>query len=358
MKPKGDLSEVPFSFLLFQLWQSRSTGILRVEEDLDKSFYFQEGEIALAESRFQKEYFFDYLGGKDGIDPLRLKNIREKATEKTFPPVRTLIEGEAVRPDRLWVELKEFLLDEISQVFDWGKGQYSFDKETTVDLSDILLTVPALEVIQYGCRKMKNFEIIYAQLPEKNESFHLITDIAKTVRLQPEEHYILRSMKGQANLLSLYKRSALGEKETQKIFFLLLSLGFIQKDHPVIQPRRPLSGETEDLRKILSDLNEKSSYIFKYMSKEIGPVSQNVLKKSLDDIRDHLSPVFKEVHFDANGRFDDKKIWERAALASQPYKQVDIQGDMNEILAAEVLAIKSTLGDEHETQLIESLEKL
>jgi hypothetical protein len=358
MLQKGNLSKIPFSFLLFQLWNSGSTGLLNLEKERKKrSLHFLDGEIILPGSGIQMESLYEYLKGQENIEPSRLKKAQEYVVKGSSSPVRALIERGVIKPDRLWASLREFLLDMYVPVFDWEEGPYGFDS-IKVARTDILARVSTPEMIVHGVRKMENFKLIQSRLPEKNASFQFLPDSVEKDRLQPEELYIYEKINSQTDLKSLYGWSELGEKGTQKVLFLLMSLGYTTRAQISDQTQEKDPGKPLEMKKALSDLNEKSAYVFKYMSKEIGPVAHNVLEKSLDEIRGYLSPVFKDIRFDQDGRFDENKIFERVARSGDPQTQEDMYRDMSEILAAVVLAIKSTLGDEHEAQLFKNLNKL
>lgn len=110
--------------------------------------------------------------------------------------------------------------------------------------------------------------------------------------------------------------------------------------------------------KIVDVFNDKFSYIYKYISKELGPVAFNVVEKCLEETKFHLSPLFREIKFDAEGRIEINSIPKANITFASGEAKMNLIKDLNEILAAEVLVVKKNLGNEHESLLIKNLEKI
>lgn len=110
--------------------------------------------------------------------------------------------------------------------------------------------------------------------------------------------------------------------------------------------------------KILDAFNDKFSYIYKYISKELGPVAFNVVEKCLEETKSHLSSLFQEIKFDREGRIEMNSILKANITYASQETKMSLIKDLNEILVAEVLAVKKNLGDDHESLLVKNLEKI
>ena len=112
-----------------------------------------------------------------------------------------------------------------------------------------------------------------------------------------------------------------------------------------------------ELNTILTSFNRKWLFVYKYISKELGPVAQNILEKSLEDAKARLSPLFQIVKLHSDGNIDTSSVLKaKFNFSSQGTKQTLLLG-LNEIIVSEVMAVKKTLGDEHEAILIQNLHK-
>ena len=136
------------------------------------------------------------------------------------------------------------------------------------------------------------------------------------------------------------------------VFLVFLVLYPMNRDH--ISPEIPKS----EIYRILELFNEKCSFIFKYISKEIGPVALNILEKCLEDAKPSLSPIFEKARLGPDGRVETNSIRKGGISLSREEFKVQVLNGLNDILVAEVLAVKRTLGNEHESSLVNHLKKI
>jgi len=113
-----------------------------------------------------------------------------------------------------------------------------------------------------------------------------------------------------------------------------------------------------DIAAVLRCFNDKFSYIFKYLSKELGPVAFNVIEKCWQETKPHLSPLWQKSKITASGQLDPGGLLKTNLVYTKDKIQADLIRDLNQILVAEVLAIKKNLGSNHETILLRNLDKI
>ena len=109
---------------------------------------------------------------------------------------------------------------------------------------------------------------------------------------------------------------------------------------------------------ILRCFNDKFSYIYKYLSKELGPVAFNVIEKCWEETKPHLSYLFQEAKITSSGRIDLSPLLKTNLVNTDQKVQLNIIKDLNELLVAEVLTSRKNLGSEHEALLVKNLEKI
>ncbi|MDH7513570.1 MAG: DUF4388 domain-containing protein [Clostridiales bacterium] len=357
---RGNLAYTPLPQLLLRIWEKKRTGLLRLQkEDTARILSFSRGDLALTDISFPAEEFQAKLIEAEILSGEEVEATRAYALEKNVSLMRGLIECEMLSPQRTWEFLASFWLESLYPLFDWPDGEYAFDSAGELSGQHILMTVASLEFILQGIRRMGNSSLIEASLPAESESLQVLSPgYAGLLRLASYEKYVLNLLRHSPRLQDLYAQSHLGKKETQKVIFSLVQLGlagFRQPRNAFKPASESSSGEAE---KIWSDFNDKCSSIYKYISKEIGPVALNVLEKALDEVKPRLSSLLQSLELRTDGRIELRPVSFLSLNFSNPESRKAIIQVLNEILVAEVLAVKKTLGDDHEAALIRNLEKI
>ena len=354
----GDLSDNHFSRLLFRIWKSQKTGRLEIKNRISsKKLEFKKGNIIITKAQFDENVFLQKLSEKKILTPSLKKYEKLRKTNSSM--IKSLIELNLLSPSYLWKLMEVYIKSEFYPLFDWTQGEYYFDPEYSPDECQILFYIHTLEYILEGIRQMQNNDLIKAYLPPDKEDIQILSPgHTNQINLAPHEKYLLNITEKQKNLKRIYELSELGAKENQKVIysFLILELAGFPETKTNIQ-HSPEFSQVE-LINILKTFNKKCSFIFKYISKKIGPVALNVIEKCMEDTKANLSPLFQNVRIEIDGRIETNSIL-KASLALSPEDcRENMLRDLNEILAAEVLVVKRTLGNEHESILVKSLEKI
>jgi len=113
-----------------------------------------------------------------------------------------------------------------------------------------------------------------------------------------------------------------------------------------------------EVDEILKCFNDKFYYIYKYLSKELGPVAFNVIEKCWEETKPYLSSLFQEAKVTSNGRLDISPLLKTNLIYTDQKIQLNLIRNLNELLVAEVLAVRKNLGSEHEDALVKNLEKI
>lgn len=356
----GNLRELPLSFLLFDLWNLKKNGKLILKQGKnEKILFFEEGNIALTPETLNERRFFSFLTERTVIQPSSLERILAFAEQEHLSLVKACIEKDMVPTSDLWRLMQEYFLSDIFPFFDRDDAQFLFQPDNKPDKMKIWSRMLTLDVILQGTRQMKNSAFIASLLPEaEGEAHALFPQHQAQISFEPHEDYLLHLFTNLQNLKSVYNQTETSIRETQKAIFAFLSLGLFtfsktkRKKHSL-----PDFSQTE-LNTILTSFNRKWLFAFKYISKELGPVAQNILEKSLDEAKTRLSPLFQSVKLHPDGTIDAHSVLKaKFNFSSQGTKQTLLLG-LNEIIVSEVQAVKKTLGDEHEATLVQNLHKI
>jgi len=356
---QGHLSESPLSFLLFRIWHSEKTGNLKIQEkSTEKNLYFKKGHLAITNACIDAKNLRQFFIEKKTLKDSDISRAEDHATHNNMSLTRSLIELQLLSPFYLWEQLQDFFKSETFPVFNWSQGEYFFDIGESFQDQNILLLVSTPLFILQGIRQMKNFDLIQAHLPPEDEEILVSSFSPNLTSLDPPEKYLLHLINNQRSLKEILDTSELGRQESQKVIFSFFSLGLV--DTAKFKTHKTPSKEFSDIElpKIFEAFNKKCSYIFKYISKEIGPVALSVLEKCMEDTKVHLPPLFQEIRVGKNGIIETHPSMIKNFKPSDEETRQELLRGLNEILAAEILAVKRTLGNKHESALVKNLERI
>ena len=110
--------------------------------------------------------------------------------------------------------------------------------------------------------------------------------------------------------------------------------------------------------RLLGVFYAKCSFVFSYISKESGPVAFSIVEKPLEEVRSRLAPAFQGAELKPDGRLEIKSLLKVNANIVGVGCRRSVLRSMDEVLVAEVLAVKRTLGPAHESALVRGLDKV
>jgi len=358
----GNLAAAPVAQLLFRFWERKTSGRLRIQAGgAEKKLRLLKGDLALAEDFCSETGFAQRLIHNEILTGPQVEETANYARVNKISFFRALIERGLLSPSRAWEMLTDFWQEDLAPLFDWRQGDYVFEAGSNLPEAEVLAVAFTPEFIIRGIRGMKNFGLIESSLPAGGDSLRVLSpSYADTLKLDPHERYILGLLQHTPRLQDLYAQSQLGKQETQRVIFAFLQVGLAGLPQQKNNKAKPLPEfSSAGLEKIWSDFNDKCSYIFKYISKEIGPVALNVLEKALDEVRAKLGPPLQGLELrGGDGRIEFKPF---PVVSLNLYNEENFRNFLlflNEILMAEVLAVKKTLGNAHEAAVVKNLERI
>jgi hypothetical protein len=348
---RGDLSHIPFPKVLAEIWREELSGSLIVRgSDGPKTFLFEKGALAVPREGFPEKEFLRFLLTSGEADLISLARAEEYAQQKGVSAVRSLVELPLFGPRRVWDLLEAFVKEEVCSLFEKAKGDFEFKPRAAPPGASYIrdISVPG------------GLDILAAQLPAETETIQRLSPhLLELLDLAPHERYLLEALDSAKTLGEIYEASDLGKRETQRILFVFLCLGLAGPRPPKPKTGRiPAEMSLADMDKLFGIFNAKCSAIFKYISKEIGPVALSLVRNSLDDIRGRLDPAFQGFELKEDGRIELKSFLKTSMNLVGDDTRRSFLRSMDEILVAEVLAVKRTLGSGHESALVKSLEKI
>jgi hypothetical protein len=357
----GNLSQTPFARVLAEVWKDGLTGVLAVRTAAGtKRFSFENGALTVDRTALPEKDFLQHLLTSGEADLISLAHAEDHAQPLDESVIRAIIEIGLLPPGRLWRLMEGFVREAAYALFDLEEAEFEFVPRPAPAGQAYIRNMPVPNVILEGVRRMSNEGLFVRHLPAESETVQsLDPSILDGLELAPHETYLLGLLDPARTLADLLAESDLGQRETRRLLFVFFILGLAGSRAPKHKTAR-LAAEMSlaDMDKIFGAFNTKCSFIFKYISKEIGPVALSVIGNSLEDVRSRLDPAFQGLELKADGRIELKSFLKTSMNLIGEDNRRSLLRSMDEILVAEVLAVKRTLGSAHESALVRSLERI
>ena len=170
--------------------------------------------------------------------------------------------------------------------------------------------------------------------------------------LESYEKHILGLVDGERSVLEICQESEIGDNETLKVLYALLSTGILKVKGKKVRTLDQDFVPEDTLYAVVNSFNQMYGYIFRYMVREVGPIAENVLEKYVGGLRDSRKAVFGGVKLQKDGTLDGALIERNLNHTPEDQRRPLLVDGLNELLYAELLAVKRTLGTEHEAKIV------
>jgi hypothetical protein len=359
---KGDLAALSLPDVLEFLRVEKRTGMLTLKRDrIKKTLYIKEGNVIFASSNLPEERLGDLLvsWGKISQEDYE-KSVAMLGTKKRQGKI--LVEIGAITPKQLWEGVQNQIRHIVYSLFNWERGVFHFMPGELQSKENITADVSIIELIIEGIRRIKEPEALINKFPSRDVILGRMDYVLKErVKLESFEKHILDLIDGQRTLDEICKESEIGEAETFKVLYMLISIGYIKVKGKRVEAAaaEPIDDVSpEEIHSIVGRYNKMFSFLYRYMIREVGPIAEHVLNKYLLEIREANSSVLKNVTLRKDGTLEEATIAGNLNWMRPENKKDALVSSLNEFLYSAILAVKRTLGPEHETQVIETLREL
>ena len=350
---KGQIAELPVPDLLQHLHVSKGTGILTlVSGGARKALYVKDGQVVFAASNLPNDRLGELLL-REGKITVEEYESSIKAITKGKRQGKVLVEMGALSPKDLWEGVQFQVKEIVYGVFQWDEGQFHFEESTLPEKERITVELDMQDLILNGIRRVDATGRIQDRYPEVDGVLERVG--TEAVGLEPYEFHVLRLIDGERSVLDICRESEIGDNETQKVLYALVSTGLARvKGRKVVTLDQDFV-PVDTIYSVLDSFNQMYSHIFKYMVREVGPIAENVLEKYLGTLREGRKEVFGGVKLQKDGTLDVTVVERNLNKFPEEQRRGLLVDGLNELLYAELLAIKRTLGAEHEAAIVKAL---
>ncbi|MCI0659185.1 MAG: hypothetical protein L0170_19195, partial [Acidobacteria bacterium] len=160
---------------------------------------------------------------------------------------------------------------------------------------------------------------------------------------------------GEKSLAEVVRASEIGRAESLRVIFLLFSTGYLKmRAHqaPVTQPR------DEETLPLIRRYNEMFGFLHSYLVKEVGPIGEAILSRYLLDQKKQQPALLGEQILGRDGTLDERLLQKSIRSLGNGSGADPLLDGLNELLYSELLAIRRTLGPQHEGRAVQGLREL
>lgn len=351
---KGDLAELTLPEILQHLRLSKSTGVLTVTHGgAKKSLYIKAGRVVFASSNLPNDRLGELLL-REGKITVEEYEASIKAISKGKRQGKALVEMGALSPKDLWEGVQFQVREIVYPMFQWEEGQFHFEQSQAPEKERITVDLDIVDLTLSGLRRVDANGSIQAHFAEGHTVLERVPGDAPD-GLEPYEEHVLNLVDGERSAVEVCRDSEIGDNETLKLLYAMQCIGVLRakgkKVHTLDQDFVP----EDTVTSLMNSFNGMYGTIFKHMVKEVGPIAENVLEKYLGGLREQRKDVFAGVKLQKDGTLDPAAIERNLNKLPEEERRSRLVDGLNELLYSELLAVKRTLGAEHEASLIKTL---
>ncbi len=254
---------------------------------------------------------------------------------------RELIEARARRAREIALE-----------TFEWNTGSFAFIEGEAPAEEAAGVSLPLLDLITDGIRRIANVALFGERIASPDWIFEALPedDGRARSRLEPHEDYVRGLVDGVRTVGAIVRLSEFTEPETLRTLFLLQSTGWL-----VVKPGPAPEDDAEaDLEGIIARYNGMFGRVHAVMMREVGPISEPLLEKALRSLQPAHPELFAAAALGGDGTIDPDLL-HRSLRGPVAQRRADLVQGLNELLYAELLVLRRTLGPEHETRLLREM---
>lgn len=374
---QGPLRPGQLPHLLLTLRANAGTGRLRLErEGVERDLYLCDGAIAAAESSAPTDSLEWLLFSAGVLSEDRHGDVRS-LIDAGVRRGRALVETGGLSPAVLceWTERRVRFL--ARDVLSWKSGTFDFDGSGEPPPGAILVHLDPVDILLEASRDGGSGSSRSASQPPSEailSSAPVRAGFART--LLAHESYVLSLLDGRRRVSEVCFLSEIGEAETLAVLSLLVMAGCAtdagerrsvrvapgevdrsvtvpQLDALLAEPLPTPEGEsTAELRAAVRIYNEVFSLVCGHLVKEVGPIAEQLLEKSLRDTRERHAAIFQRAWPGRDGTLPEDALIRSLNLLKEPNRRAILVAGLHDHLIAMTGCVRRTLGASHEVLVL------
>jgi tetratricopeptide (TPR) repeat protein len=230
MAIKGSLREAGLADVCQLLSMGQKSGCLSVtDRSRFGQIYFDRGRITFATIVNRRDRLGDRLVRQGALTHAQLREgIDAQAAEPDRRLGELLLERGLIDADTLTRAIERQIEEAIYYLFTWSRGSFHFEAGKAPDAGEILIRVNPETLLLEGARRVDEWGVIRQKVPSLDLVFELERDHLEgtEAELTAEQRALVEMIDGERTVQELAEGSGLGEFETGKALYGLITAGF------------------------------------------------------------------------------------------------------------------------------------
>ena len=334
---------------------SGATGILSLTSGgARKALYLKDGRVVFGASNLPSDRLGEVLLREGKITPEQNESS-VRALAQGRRQGRVLVEMGALSPDELWWAVQTQVREIVFSVFQWDEGQFHFEDSVLPEREKITVDLDVTALVLEGVRRMDLAGVVAGAHSPTATWSSSAGDPPPEGLLHPWEQHVLALVDGEKSVVELCHESEVGEGQTQKALYAFLCTGIVRARGRKVRALDQDFVPEDSLLALLDSFNRMYRHVLAYMVKEVGPIAENVLAKYLNTVRESRPEVLSGVPLRKDGSLDEAAVERNLGRLAEERRRPALVDALNELLYAELLAVKRTLGADHESAIVRDL---
>jgi hypothetical protein len=353
---RGRLKALSIADVLLFLKGLNRTGRLSLEGDgVEVALDLRGPWIVRAASNRPADSLEAVLVQGGAIDAARLEAARIGAAAEPGTGLgRALIAAGVITPKDLVAARREQARRIVLGLFDWREGEYRFDDGRMTSGWSTPVDLPIADLVADGIRHAARAELFLERLPSPDWVFEAAPGgSGPIVSLDTHEARILDMVDGDRPVGGIEAASEFPPAEVRRVLFLLLTLGRI-RPRPAAAPARD---EDDRVEAIVTCFNGLFGRVYQYMTHELGPISENLLRASLEEVQRAHEPVFGRTRLAGDGTLDRAVLEDNLRRVARDRRRETLVEGLSELLYRELFLLRQTLGPDHERRVLHQMRR-
>lgn len=355
----GSLGELDAATILALMHRRALDGRLKVSAArFTKTVWLQDGCVVFAQSTLAGDALGSYLVGRGAIDEADLEKARRRMQKEHCRLGRALMTMGRLTPERLWSEVGGQMRAIVSSLFPLRDGRYDILHPVAEARENIQLRLPVPEAILEGVRAIRDEDFLASRFEPGMSLYPSPEGAVPDADLKPHEAHVLSLVGDGLPLEEIVARSELLRADTLKVLYALRVLGRVgDRRRPARAPTPHASfgapAAFASFDEALQNYNARFEYIYRLLSKEIGPVAHAILADSITAVVGTIPSCFRAIEIGADGRLEERSVLKGVWHEDFAGSGGEFLRGLEEILYAEIFAVKRHLGKEYESQILQ-----
>lgn len=344
--------------LMCHLDRQQTSGALVVNSQrTERALFLENGRIIFAHSNRFEDSLGYFLLSKKRIDQNQLEEASARVRETDKRLGRVLLEMGILDYPSLWESVGSHLKEIVYACFQNESGEYSILPGNRLSDENILMNLHISDLVWEVMRRNKLPRDPDLFLKSIKKAFIVDRPRLDQIDMLPYERHVIDILEKYHMLDMILKQSELLPQDTKRMLAVLMMMGLISETRdpaaaPADQDENQVNLPFNTFDEALKHYNSLLEMIYKMLKKEIGPIAMTISHNTLDEIRESLPGPFKKAELTPDGRISEQILQKTIWTGDMKKRLGDFIAALDEILYAQIYAVRKNLGNDHEQQVL------